>query len=404
MSVPLVMAATAAGMGAPAYAAGKEHQASAKAGARRVHPRILRLGDTGPDVVRLQRALGVSPDGIFGRQTLHAVLRFQHSHGLLADGEVGPHTQAAMRSAGRSADADIIIRLHDRGPAVAALQRALGITADGDFGPVTLHAVKHFQAAHGLLVDGQVGPHTRAALHLRASGDFVHEQPANGHRRHAPSHHRAGHGVMIVIRLHDVGPAVAALQRALGITADGEFGQITLHAVKQFQRRHGLLVDGQVGPNTRAALHLPASSDFHHRTGGWSTGGGTHHRHHQGGGTSGSLGQRAVALAMRELGTPYVWGGESPSGFDCSGLVWYVYGKLGVSLPRVAAAQYGAGRHVARSALRAGDLVFFDHLGHVGIYIGGGRFIHAPHTGTVVQISSLTGWYSETYVGATRVS
>ena len=82
----------------------------------------------------------------------------------------------------------------------------------------------------------------------------------------------------------------------------------------------------------------------------------------------------------------------------------YVYSRLGVSLPRVAADQFRAGTHVSRSALRPGDLVFFDHLGHVGIYTGGNTFIHAPHTGTVVQISSLTGWYADTYVGATRVS
>ena len=158
------MAATAAGMGAPAYAAGKEHQASAKAGARRVLPRILRVGDTGPDVVKLQRQLGVTADGIFGRHTLHAVKLFQGSHGLLVDGQVGPHTRAALAAAGRgtTVGSEIVIRLHDRGPAVAVLQRALGVTADGDFGPITLHAVKAFQARHGLLVDGQVGPHTRA--------------------------------------------------------------------------------------------------------------------------------------------------------------------------------------------------------------------------------------------------
>jgi cell wall-associated NlpC family hydrolase len=111
-----------------------------------------------------------------------------------------------------------------------------------------------------------------------------------------------------------------------------------------------------------------------------------------------------VALAKRELGVRYVYGGESPSGFDCSGLMQYVYARLGVQIPRVAADQYRAGRHVSRADLRPGDLVFFDHLGHVGMYVGGGRFIHAPHTGSVVEISSLSGWYSETYVGATRVS
>src|SRR4029079_854135 len=88
----------------------------------------------------------------------------------------------------------------------------------------------------------------------------------------------------------------------------------------------------------------------------------------------------------------------------CSGLMQYVYARLGVQIPRVAADQYRAGPHVSRADLRPGDLVFFDHLGHVGMYVGGGRFIHAPHTGTVVEISSLSGWYSEMYVGATRVS
>src|SRR6476619_7330084 len=118
---------------------------------------------------------------------------------------------------------------------------------------------------------------------------------------------------------------------------------------------------------------------------------------------SSTLGGQAVAIAEQYLGVPYVWGGASPSGFDCSGLVMYVYGRLGVSLPHNAAAQYGMGTPVPRDALEPGDLVFFDGLGHVGIYVGGGSFIHAPHTGSVVQISSLSGWYSSTYVGAKRI-
>ena len=111
-----------------------------------------------------------------------------------------------------------------------------------------------------------------------------------------------------------------------------------------------------------------------------------------------------VGIAMRYLGVPYVWGGASPSGFDCSGFVMYVYGQIGVSLPHNAAMQYGYGTPVSRSDLQAGDLVFFDGLGHVGIYIGGGSFIHAPHTGDVVKISSLSdSWYASTYVGARRL-
>jgi cell wall-associated NlpC family hydrolase len=110
-----------------------------------------------------------------------------------------------------------------------------------------------------------------------------------------------------------------------------------------------------------------------------------------------------VSIAEHYLGVPYVWGGASPSGFDCSGLVMYVFAQVGVSLPHNAAAQYGYGSPVSRGDLQAGDLVFFDGLGHVGIYVGGGSFIHAPHTGDVVKISSLSGWYAATYVGARRL-
>jgi cell wall-associated NlpC family hydrolase len=110
-----------------------------------------------------------------------------------------------------------------------------------------------------------------------------------------------------------------------------------------------------------------------------------------------------VGIAMQYLGVPYVWGGASPSGFDCSGLVMYVFAQVGVSLPHSTYAQWGMGVPVSRDQLQPGDLVFFDGLGHVGIYVGGGSFIHAPHTGTVVQISSLSGWYASSYVGARRI-
>ena len=110
-----------------------------------------------------------------------------------------------------------------------------------------------------------------------------------------------------------------------------------------------------------------------------------------------------VGIAMQYLGIPYVYGGASPSGFDCSGFIMYVYAQVGVSLPHNAAAQYGHGTPVDRSQLQPGDLVFFNGLGHAGIYVGGGSFIHSPHTGDVVKISSMSGWYSSTYVGARRL-
>lgn len=110
-----------------------------------------------------------------------------------------------------------------------------------------------------------------------------------------------------------------------------------------------------------------------------------------------------VGIAMRYLGVPYVWGGSSPRGFDCSGLVVYVFGQIGISLPHSTYALWNVGSAVSRDQLQPGDLVFFSGLGHMGIYIGGGQFIHAPHTGDVVKISSMTGYYASSYVGARRV-
>ena len=113
---------------------------------------------------------------------------------------------------------------------------------------------------------------------------------------------------------------------------------------------------------------------------------------------------QAAQIALQYLGVPYLWGGATPSGFDCSGLVTYVYAQLGVGLPHFAAAQWGFGVPVAVSQLQAGDLVFFDQLDHVGIYLGDGEFIDAPHTGSFVRIDTLSEpWYAKHYVGARRI-
>jgi cell wall-associated NlpC family hydrolase len=126
---------------------------------------------------------------------------------------------------------------------------------------------------------------------------------------------------------------------------------------------------------------------------------------------SGSIGQRAVAIAEQYLGVPYVWGGASPvTGFDCSGLALYVYAQLGIKLTHYTGAQYFEGTPIPLAQLAPGDLLFFDQdatLGpqHEGIYVGEGRFIQAPHTGDVVKISSLSDpAYGFSFVGAVRPS
>jgi len=108
-----------------------------------------------------------------------------------------------------------------------------------------------------------------------------------------------------------------------------------------------------------------------------------------------------VSIAMEYLGCPYVWGGESPSGFDCSGFVMYVYKKVGVRLPHSSRLQYGCGQPVSRSELRPGDLVFFySPISHVGIYIGDGQMIHAAGAGKNVRINDV---WTNSYHGACRI-
>jgi peptidoglycan DL-endopeptidase CwlO len=287
------------------------------------------------------------------------------------------------RARGGSGFAEIrveLLRIGSRGPAVVKVQRKLGITADGIFGPHTRAAVRSFQNRHGLFVDGIVGPQTRGALYGRASGPKI-------------------------IRAWWVAP----VQRALGVSADGLYGPVSRAAVRAFQKRRGLIVDGIVGPQTLGALGIQRNSSA-------TKSASPKHSHKpskaskpskpQKASKPSSRGARVVAIAQRYLGTPYQWGGESPrTGFDCSGFVYYVFSRVGVTLPRVVSAQYRSGKPVPRSALRPGDIVFFDGLGHDGIYVGGGKFIHSPHTGDVVKFSSLRdSWYRSRWVGARRVT
>jgi cell wall-associated NlpC family hydrolase len=126
-------------------------------------------------------------------------------------------------------------------------------------------------------------------------------------------------------------------------------------------------------------------------------------------GAPAGVGPTAVQRALDQVGTPYAWGGESPGGFDCSGLVWYAFEALGIALPRIAEDQARVGVPVMAQDLRPGDVVFFadssGYVHHEGIYIGGGQMVHAPSTGrTVTTVRIDVGYYARQYAGARRYS
>ena len=149
--------------------------------------------------------------------------------------------------------------------------------------------------------------------------------------------------------------------------------------------RHAAAVAHAAAVSSRAA-HTTTSTA---RT---STSSGTTHATTHASSSVSGRGASVVAIASRYLGVPYVYGGSSPRGFDCSGLTMYVYAQLGISLPRSAAAQYGATTRIARSQAVPGDLIFFFTGGtvtHVAIYLGGNMMLAAPHTGDVVKRESI---------------
>ncbi|MEV0585594.1 C40 family peptidase [Nonomuraea sp. NPDC050310] len=113
--------------------------------------------------------------------------------------------------------------------------------------------------------------------------------------------------------------------------------------------------------------------------------------------------KKALAYAMSKRGVPYVWGGTSDRGYDCSGLMLRAYESAGIELPRTAAQQYSAfGRKISWKELKPGDMVFFSGLGHVGMISRPGYMVHAPHSGDVVKEERLSGWRRGAFVGAVR--
>jgi len=193
-------------------------------------------------------------------------------------------------------------------------------------------------------------------------------------------------------RVGDQGEDIAELQDKLvglgyDVIADGAFGPAMAEAVKEFQKSCGIKADGLIGPATYKAL---LDKDMPEITRGVSYIAGT-----------------IVAAATDYIGVPYVFGGTSPYGFDCSGYVQYVFAKSGVSLPRTADVQYEVGTPISTTDLVSGDLVFFSTYtygaSHVGIYVGDGQFIHASSSRGVTIDSLGSSYWSSHYIGARRI-
>ncbi len=193
-------------------------------------------------------------------------------------------------------------------------------------------------------------------------------------------------------RVGDQGSEVAEIQGELAslgydVSADGDFGPATAEAVKAFQEANGLDPDGLVGETTYSMLLGKSMPEI-------SRG-------------SNYISRRVVQSSMQYIGVPYVFGGTSPSGFDCSGYVQYVFAHAGIYLPRTADAQYEVGYPVSTEELVAGDLVFFSTYAygpsHVGIYLGEGSFINASSSRGVAVDSLYSSYWGSCYIGARRV-
>ncbi|WP_393959380.1 peptidoglycan-binding protein [Priestia megaterium] len=356
----------------------------------------LHPGTSNSDVKELQQKLknkGYFTYGTttnyYGSITTSAVKSFQRANGLSADGIAGPSTFNKLLGSGSSSSSSIssssLLRVGSRGSSVQSLQQQLknkgyfkGTTTQY-FGSITKNAVMAFQRANGLSVDGIAGPATLSKLKNGGSS------ASNG----------GSSSTSTILRQGMSGSAVSSLQQKLknkgyfsaGVT--GYFGSITTSAVKSFQRANGLLVDGEAGPDTLNKLNSSSSKPS------TSTGSST----------SSSSASKVISYGKRFMGTPYVWGGSTPSGFDCSGFLNYVYrNAVGVNLPRTVAAIYQTGTRV--SSPQPGDIVFFETYkpgaSHAGIYLGNGQFLNASSSQGVTISSMSNSYWSKRYLGAKR--
>lgn len=373
-----------------------------------------KMGDVGDDITRIQNRLyelgylaeSSMVSGTFDDHTEAGVRKLQQMNNLSEDGRVGTETVNLLYS--DEVKANMLV-YGEKSEVVEAVQKRLfdlgymTTTPDGTYGSDTSIAVKAFQSKNDLVVDGYLGPSTRAVI---LSGNAK----PNG------------------MTVGDQSDQVAKVQYLLakwgymgnsGVT--GYYGEATQAAVMAFQQRNGLSADGRVGAMTIAKLTSdnvvrPAASTPRNRGDGSRSGGGGGGGGNAGGGGGGGGSAAPVYtggggvgtmlnLASSKVGSPYVWGSKGPNAFDCSGFVYWVLNSSGVSQSYMTSSAWrNAGRYTRVSSfsqLQAGDIIVVS--GHVGIVAGGGTVIDASSAnGRVVQ-RSLSGWWQNNFIVGWRV-
>lgn len=394
------------------------------------------LGDTGSSVTQIQQKLYdlgflvCKPTGYFGATTQAAVTNFQKSEGLTADGKVGSATLKALfgssasststtsSSAGTTSSKGDALRYGDNNSYVTQLQQALHdkgflkANPTGYFGSSTEEAVKSFQRSKGLTVDGIAGTATRKAL----LGSSYTSLTGNTTTAAATASKVEG-----AINPGDRGETVKTVQtrlKALGYYTYNKvtdfYGPITESAVRAFQKANGLAVDGVIGPKTLSKLNSSsavAKSKATTTTAKASSSSNSKSVQVLGASSSSnSKVESMIAFGKTKLGCRYVWGATGPSTFDCSGFVLTCLKSVGVSAPRTSASMSAVSSwdKISKANLQRGDLVFFSssssYIGHVGIYLGGGQFIHASSGSHKVTISDInSSYYSRNFKFGRRV-
>lgn len=413
------------------------------------------LGDTGTSVTQIQQKLHdlgflyCEPTGYFGQGTQSAVINFQKTSGLTADGKVGnatikalfgsstpsttsssANTQKASTAPTTSTSGDAL-RYGDNNKYVTELQQKLHdlgflvANPTGYYGTSTRAAVRNYQKTMGLTADGIAGTDTRKALlgskytSLNSSNTAPAAKPAatttsSSSSNASKASNSADDGE---IAPGDRGSLVSTVQtklKKLGYYTYSKisefYGPITQAAVRQFQAANGLAVDGVVGPKTLAKLNSSSAiskSKAATKTTATKTSSTKTTKTVSVLGASSSSSAKIEAMisyAKSKLGCRYVWGATGSSTFDCSGLVLCSLRSVGVSSPRTSSSmsQVSSWTKISKSNLQRGDLVFFrssrtSSVTHVGIYLGDGQFIHASSGKGRVTISSINSSYYSRY-------